>query len=151
MADQARDRYVEERFAQLGKSELYVVDTSASRSIYSGRPVIIDISVDPVNIVPFLGTVVLAAGDIFAGIALEPATVALGDQETAEIAVKTQGELGFIATGFTAADEGKPIYMSDNDVLTLTAGANLLIGKVARVLDGKVYVDLNVGGRYRVA
>lgn len=148
MADLTASRYVSMRWPNLCQIEMWAIDTSVARSIYKGQPVILDMNVDDKNIAQFVDAVVLAAGDVTVGIALEPAEVEAGDAETKKIPVLMSGQIGFIQAGFTDADVGKIVYFSDSGLLTVTKDGNntLKIGNIARVIDGLVYVAINPGG-----
>jgi hypothetical protein len=146
MSDLTMDRYYEERFHWRNKKEPWKIDTSADRVIYKGMPLIIDQDVDTANVVQFDSNVTLAAGDIFVGFALEHKEVDSGDDEDTEVLVFMSGEFGLAASGISDADAGKQIYLSDSQVLTLTAGTNLEVGRVARVSGGVIYIEVNPNG-----
>ena len=127
-------------------TERFNVDTSVARTIYRGQPVILDKSVDTVNIVGWVAAVTLVtAVDVFIGIANENITVAAGDLEvTKEIDVITDGEVGFQSAAFTDADVGKTVVFTDSGTLAVGTGSatQCTAGKIARVANGYVYVQL---------
>lgn len=125
-------------------TERFTIDTSAARTFYKGQPVIIDQDVDTTHVAQFVDSVVVAATDVFVGIAVGGKSVASGDPETAEIECFVQPTIvGFKSAVFAdGADLGKTVYMSDSGTLSTTAADNPQIGVVHRVLDGFVYVRL---------
>ncbi len=125
-------------------TEKWVLDNSAAQTIYKGHPLIMDLSADTVYPRGFLDATVVAATDIFIGIAAEGATVATTDTETDnEIEVYIQPTvIGFKSAVFTDADVGDPVYMSDSATLSATVGDNPVLGKLQRVRDGYAFVQL---------
>jgi len=125
-------------------SEKWVLDNSAAQTIYKGQPMIIDQSADTVYLRGFVDATVVAATDIFVGIAAEGATVATTDTETDnEIEVYVWPTiLGFKSAVYTDADVGDTVYMSDSGTLSATVGDNPQIGKLHRVRDGYAYVQI---------
>ena len=125
-------------------TEKWVVDNSVAQTIYTGGPMIMDLDVDTVYPRMFLDAIVVAATDIFIGIAAEPATVATTDTETDnEIEVYVEPTiLGFKSAVFTDADVGDEVYMSDSATLSATVADNPWLGKLKRVRDGYAYVIL---------
>ena len=125
-------------------SEKWTLDNSAAQTIYKGHPMIIDQSEDTVYPRGFLDATVVAATDIFVGIAAEGATVATTDTETDnEIELYVWPTiLGFKSAVYTDADVGDTVYMSDSATLSSTAGDNPQIGKLHRVRDGYAYVQI---------
>ena len=127
----------------------YVLDTSAARTVYKGQPMIVDQSVDATGpIVQFVDSVVVAADDVFVGIAAEGKSVASGDPETlvaSGINVYVEPTIvGFLSSVFTdGADTGKTVYMSDSGTLSTTAADNPMLGKLMRVADGRAWVKLS--------
>lgn len=132
------------RFWGEPRTEKWVLDNSAAQSIYKGQPMIIDQSADTVYVRGFVDATVVAATDIFVGIAAENATVATTDTETDnKIEVYVWPTIiGFKSTVFTDADVGDTVYMSDSATLSATVGDNPQIGKLNRVEDGYAYVQL---------
>ncbi len=124
--------------------EKWVLDNSAAQTIFKGHPMILDVSADTVYLRGFLDATTVAADDIFVGIAVEPKTVATGDNETDnEIEVYIQPTvIGFKSAVFTDADVGDPVYMSDSATLSATVGDNPVLGKLQRVKDGYAFVQL---------
>lgn len=143
MADLSADAPL--RFWGQAYSEKWVLDNSAAQTIYKGHPMIIDQSEDTVYVRGFLDATVVAATDIFIGIAAEGATVATTDTETDnEIEIYTYPTIiGFKSTVYTDADVGDTVYMSDSATLSATAGDNPMLGKLHRVQDGFAYVQLS--------
>lgn len=121
----------------------FLLDTSSAQTLYRGMPMILDASVDTVNLVKADG-VTCVDGDVFMGIAEENKSVALSDPETTELTVIVAPTIvGFKSSALTKADTGKPVYMSDSNTLTVTNGAIPRIGKLFDVLDGYCYVTLD--------
>jgi len=143
MADLTADAPL--RFWGQAYSEKWVLDNSAAQTIYKGQPMIIDQSADTVYVRGFLDATVVAATDIFIGIAAEGATVATTDTETDnEIEIYTYPTIiGFKSTVYTDADVGDTVYMSDSSTLSATAADNPMLGKLHRVQDGFAYVQLS--------
>lgn len=125
-------------------TEKWVLDNSSAQTIYKGHPLIIDQSDDTVYPRGFLDATVVAATDIFVGIAAEGATVATTDTETDnEIEVYVEPTIvGFPGSVFTDADVGDTIYMSDSGTLSATAADNPQIGRLHRVQGGYQFVRL---------
>ena len=146
MAELTQGRDLSNRRPSALFTERFNVDTSVARTIYRGQPVILDKSVDTVNIVGWVAAVTLVTGvDIFIGIANENITVAAGDLEvTKEIDVITDGEVGFQSAAFTDADVGKTVVFTDSGTLAVGTGSatQCTAGKIARVANGYVYVQL---------
>jgi len=123
------------------------VDSAAARTIYTGQPIIADLDVDTAGLaVQYVDSVVVAATDVFLGIAAEPHTTVISDSETDEASWLTvwvePTVVGFKSSVFDDADAGKTVYMSDSSVLSETAADNPEIGRLVRVLDGYAYVRL---------
>lgn len=129
---------------KLMAQEKWVLDNSAAQTIYVGHPMIMDLSEDTVYPRGFLDATVVAATDIFIGIAAEAKTVATADTETDnEILIWVYPTIiGFKSTVYTDADVGDTVYMSDSATLSATAADNPMIGKLHRVVDGYAYVQL---------
>ena len=146
MAELTQGRDLSNRRPATLFTERFNVDTSVARAIYRGQPVILDKSVDTVNIVGWVAAVTLVtATDVFIGIANENITVAAGDLEvTKEIDVITDGEVGFQSAAFTDADVGKTVVFTDSGTLAVGTGSatQCTAGKIARVANGYVYVQL---------
>lgn len=142
MADLTADAPL--RFLSEPDSEKWVLDNSAAQTIYKGHPMIIDQSEDTVYPRGFLDATVVAATDIFVGIAAAGATVATTDTETDnELEIYTWPSIvGFKSAVYTDADVGDTVYMSDSGTLSATAGDNPQIGKLHRVKDGYAYVQI---------
>jgi len=142
MADLTANAYVK----VLGEAHLeeWFLDNSAAQTIYKGQPMIIDQSEDTVNPRAFVTATVVAATDVFLGIAAEPQTVATTDLETVKRVQMYVWPtiLGFKSTVYTNANLGDTVYMSDSATLSSTAADNPQIGKLHRVEDGYCFVQL---------
>lgn len=142
MADLTANAYL--KIMGEAHTEKWKLDTSAAQTIYKGQPMILDISEDTVNVRGFVTATVVAADDIFIGIAAEPKSVTIAAAETTEIEIYTYPTiLGFPGSVFTDADVGDTVYMSDSATLSATAADNPMIGKLHRVRDGFQYVQLS--------
>jgi len=126
------------------------LDNAAALTIYKGQPVIINQTVDTVYAVDWedgTGEGVVAATDVFLGIAAEGATVKTSDAEASpETRVSCYVQptvLGFKSTVYTNTDLGATVYMSDSGVLSTTAADNPQLGTLARVEGGYCYVRLS--------
>lgn len=126
------------------RSEHKTVDTSVAQNIFKGQPLIIDQSVDSLNLTPFVDATVVVVADVFMGIAAQALQSVVGADET-----KNEIEfyvwptiIGLPSAVFTEADLGKPVQMSDSKTLSVTTLANPTIGKLHAVQDGYAYVQL---------
>jgi hypothetical protein len=125
-------------------SEKWALDTSAAQTVYKGQPMIIDQSEDTLLVRGFVDATVVAATDIFIGIAMEGAAVLIGAAETTEVEIAVEPTIvGFAGSVFTNADVGDTVYMSDSGTLSATAADNPMIGKLVRVKNGFQYVRLS--------
>jgi len=142
MADLTADAYL--KIWGEAYTDRWVLDNSAAQTIYKGQPMILDTGTDTVYLRGFVDATVVAATDIFVGIAAEGATVATTDTETDNvITIYTEPTIvGFPGSVFTDADVGDTVYMSDSATLSATVGDNPQIGKLVRVKDGFQYVRL---------
>ena len=143
MADLTKDAPI--RVWGKAYTDKWVLDNSAAQTIYKGQPMILDVSEDTVYVRGFVDATVVAADDIFIGIAAEAATVATGDTETDnEIEIIVGPSIvGINGSTFTDADVGDTMYMSDSKTLSATADDNPKLGKLFRVKDGYQYVLLD--------
>ena len=127
-------------------TEEWTLDNSAAQTIYKGQPMIIDQSEDTVYLRGFVDATVVAATDIFVGIAAEgPKAVATTDTETNNV-IKVYvwpTIVGFKSAVFTDADARDTVYMSDSGTLSATVADNPMLGKLHRVMDGYAYVQLS--------
>lgn len=141
MADLTANQYL--RLKGEAKSERWILDTSGAQTIYKGQPMIIDQDVDDQNARGYVDATVVAATDVFLGIAAEGKSVASGATENTEIEIYVSPTIvGFPSAVFDNADLGKTVYMSDSGVLSETAADNPQIGKLVKVEDGFAYVEL---------
>lgn len=125
-------------------SERWVLDNSTAQTVYKGQPMILDITADTIYPRGFVDATVVAADDIFIGIAVEGKVVATADTETDnEIEIYVNSTIvGFKSSVYTDADVGDTVYMSDSDTLSSTVGDNPELGRLHRVVDGYAYVLL---------
>jgi len=142
MADLTADAYI--KLQGPAYTQEWILDNSAAQSVYKGGPMILDLSADTVYIRQFIDATVVAATDIFIGIATSTQAVATGDTETDNtmIVLVEPTIVGFPGSVFTDADVGDTMYMSDSSTLSATAADNPQIGKLVRVADGFQYVRL---------
>lgn len=143
MADLTSDNYLK-IWGEVNTSR-WVLDNSAAQTVYKGQPMIIDQSEDTVYPRGFVDATVVAATDIFVGIANEGKVVLTTDTETANVIeiLEYPTIVGFPGSVFTDADVGDTVYMSDSATLSATAADNPAIGKLHRVMDGFQYVQLS--------
>lgn len=143
MADLTANAYL--RILGEATTQQWVLDDSAAQTIYTGQPMIIDQSEDTVYLRGFVDATVVAATDIFVGIAAEPMTVATADVETSNVlTIYVEPTIvGFPGSVFTNADVGDTMYMSDSATLSATAADNPMIGKLVLVEGGFQYVRLS--------
>ena len=126
----------------------FVLDTSGAQTVYKGQPLIVDQSADATgNLVAYIDSVVVAATDVFMGIAAEGKVVAASATEdlvTSGINAYIEPTIvGFKSTVFTnGASNGATVYMSDSGTLSTTAADNPMIGTLQFVEDGYAYVKL---------
>lgn len=131
------------RFLGELKTEKFTLDSSAAQHPYKGSPMIIDQSEDTLNPRAYVDATVVAATDVFVGIALEEKTVLIGATENQEIECAVGPTIvGFKSAVFTNADLGKTVYMSDSGTLSSTVADNPQIGKLHIVRDGFAFVEL---------
>jgi len=131
-------------------TEKFHCDSSSAQTIYKGHPLLINQSVDTLYAVAWddagSGEGVVDAADVFIGIAAEDKDVAASASETdADSWIEAYVGptiLGFKSTVFDNADLGKTVYMSDSGTLSETATDNPEVGKLHRVENGYVYVEL---------
>jgi len=126
-------------------TERFTIDTAAARTFYKGQPVIVDQDVDATgNVVQYVDSVVVAATDVFVGIAAAGVTVVASAAETTEVECYVEPTIvGFKSAVFTnGTDLGKTVYMSDSGTLSTTAADNPQIGKLHSVVDGYAFVQL---------
>ena len=143
MANLTADRYL--RILGEAHTELWILDNSAAQTVYAGQPMIVDQSDDTVNLRAYVDATVVAATDVFIGIAAEGKVVALSALETLALGIQVYvwpTIIGFVSAVFTNADLGATVYMSDSSVLSATAADNPQIGKLHRVEGGFCYVQL---------
>lgn len=127
------------------KTEVFTVDSAAASQIWKGEACVLNINAgDTLNVVG-AGTLVLADGDVFVGIAAHSKYTALGDREAdAKIELYVEGSIvGFPTSGgLTTADLGKDVYMSATDTLAVANGTVPKIGTLFKVEDGYCYVAI---------
>jgi hypothetical protein len=133
------------RFLGETTSEKFPVDTAYAVTIYKGQPMLLDLSSDAENAIPFVDARVVAATDVCLGIAAEGKVIAADDIQDDKNVIEVYVAptvVGFRSTVFTNADLGKTVYMSDSGTLSENAADNLQIGKLVKVQDGYAYVEL---------
>lgn len=142
MADLTADAPI--RIKGQANTQRFQVDTSTAQTFYKGQPVIIDQSADTVNVTPYVDALVVAATDVFMGIAAEGKTFASGAKEaTSLIELYIHDSIvGFKSAVYTNADLGAIVYMSDSGVLSATAADNPQIGVLEEVRDGYAWVRI---------
>lgn len=142
MANLSSDAYLK----IMGEAQLesWSLDTSTAQTVYRGQPLIIDQSADTVNLTPYVDATVVAATDVFMGIAAVGTTAASGASEATSLVNVYVGPtiVGFKSAVYTNADLGATVYMSDSGTLSATAADNPQIGKLHRVEGGYAYVEL---------
>jgi len=130
-------------------TEAIEMDNASQVTVYKGHPLIINQSVDTIYATDWddgTGEGVVAATDVFLGIAAEGKTIktshAEGGVDARIEAYVEPTVLGFKSSVFTNANLGAAVYMSDSNTLSTTAADNPQIGILARVEDGYCYVRL---------
>lgn len=126
-------------------TQKWKMDSSAAQHAYRGGPMILDLSEDTLNVRAYLDATVVAATDVFVGIALEEKAVLINAVEADHVIDIAVGPtiVGFVSAVFDDADVGKTVYMSDSGTLSETAADNPQIGKLIRVEGGYAYVELS--------
>lgn len=128
-----------------------ILDTSAAQTVYKGEALIIDQSADGVNVTPChdITHPVVAATDVFMGIAAEGKAVAISALEDFEHAgIEAYVEptvLGFLNnTSLTNASAGLGAYLQNADHVDLVADVADIpyIGIIQFVADGYVFIKL---------
>ena len=129
----------------------FVMDSSAAQTWYRGEALIIDQSVDTVNVTPVhdITHPVVASTDVFMGIAMEGGTFPISTAENLEKAgVEAWVEptvLGFKNnTSITNTSAGLGAYLSEGNQIVLVASVADIpfIGQIQFVDDGFVYIKL---------
>jgi hypothetical protein len=126
------------------KSEMFTVDSAAASQIWKGEALVLNIGAgDTLNVVG-AGVLVLADADVFVGIAAESKYTKLGDRETDALieAYVYPSIIGFPTSTIVGGDTGKVAYMSDTGTVSLANGTFPRIGKIHKVEDGYVYVEI---------
>jgi hypothetical protein len=130
----------------------FIMDSSAAQVWYAGEALIIDQSADTVNVTPVhdITHPVVAATDVFMGIAIAGGSFAISTPETLEkagVEAYVEGTvLGFKNnTSLTNASAGLGIYLSEGNQLVLVASVADIpyIGILQYVEDGYAYVLLH--------
>jgi hypothetical protein len=128
-----------------------IMDSSAAQTWYKGEALIIDQTADAVNVTPChdITHPVVAANDVFVGIAAEGGSFAISTVESLEkTGVEAYVEptvLGFKNnTSLTNASAGLGIYLQNADHLDLVADVADIpyIGILQFIKDGYAYVKL---------
>lgn len=115
---------------------------TAAEEIYKGAVLMVDVSVADGYATP--KAVDAAAGDLFAGVAMERVSIGSADAANGakECVVAIDGLIGFPKGALAITDLGAPIYAStDNDIST-TDTNNLWIGYLKDIDDTYAYVDI---------
>lgn len=87
----------------------------------------------------------LAAGDQFAGFAVEQTDNSAGAAAALNARLIEKGKIQLAVGSLAITDIGAPVYASDDNTFTLTATSNSLIGFVRRVVStGVGVVDFDV-------
>lgn len=135
------------RFKGEVKTENFILDTLAAQIVYRGVGLVIDQNVDAEY--AHIANLALVSGDVFLGIAAHGKSVQAGDPERAESAgvevIVEPSIVGFKMSNygtFTNTNVGTVICMSDTGTLTATPGAYPRIGKIFKIEDGYVFVQL---------
>lgn len=125
-------------FEQGNRNEFPV---KASTKIYEGAAVGIDIATGYAR--------PLVAGDPFVGFAEAKAdNSAVATNGAINVRVIDRGKVYLPVGSLAITDLGKPVYASDDNAFTLTAGSNTYIGKVARFeATGHGIVEFDAAGR----
>ena len=116
---------------------------TTAHTVYKGSGVICDVSDTDgyFRAAPSAGS---AGGDIFGGVAIEQQKVTSADlaDGAVECSVARNGIWGFAKGSIAQTDIGAPVFMSDDDTLSLTSTNNYWCGYVEEV-DG-TYAWVNI-------
>ena len=133
------------RFLGEPKTERYILDTSVAQTIYKGVPLMIDDTGDTEHVI-ISSAITVAAPDTFVGIAAHGLSVKASDPEREEnggVEVYVEPSIvGFKSTAYGVADLGMYIAMSDTATLSTVGAGKPRIGKLYKVEDGYLYVQL---------
>ncbi|HNH48815.1 MAG TPA: hypothetical protein PKY30_17365, partial [Myxococcota bacterium] len=92
-----------------------------------------------------------ATGAVFAGIAADSVDNTDGDDGAETLKVYTSGQFLLTGSGFAAGDEGKPVYIVDNQTVSLASSSLDYFVKVGRIMEvvssSQVWVELDVQER----
>lgn len=79
----------------------------------------------------------LVAGDVFGGIAVSKADNSIGANGAINVRVLEKGNVEVDVVGASAVtNKNATVYMSDDDVFTLSSTGNSTVGKVSRWISG---------------
>jgi len=130
------------------KTENFILDTLAAQIVYRGAGMVIDQNVDA-EYAHTAGGLTLVSGDVFLGIAAHGKTVSAGDPERFENAgieiIVEPSIVGFKVSNygtFTNTNVGTVICMSDTGTLSATPGAYPRIGKIFKIENAYIFVQL---------
>lgn len=88
----------------------------------------------------------LASGDTFAGFADQHINNTVATDGLLRVPTVYRGNVQLTVTGVAVTDVGSDVYASDGNTFTLTAGANVIIGKIIRwVATDTCVVAFNTG------
>jgi len=82
----------------------------------------------------------LVSGDVFGGFADQHINNDIATDGAKTVPVKQSGLIELTITGVAVTDIDAPVYASDGDTFTLTAGANTYIGKVHRYVSSNTAI-----------
>lgn len=120
---------------------------NTAHTVYKGSLVVCDVSDTDgyFRAVPLTSGTNMAAGDIFAGVAVEKQVV--DSNVTADgaldVTVATNGVWGFAVGSLAITDIGAAAYASDDDTITTTSTSNLWVGYIVDVDSSYVWVDIS--------
>lgn len=110
---------------------------SASTTIYEGGACVVGLEAgsDDGNVIPMPAD---PSNTAFTGFARETVDNSAGADGDKEVLIQLQGVVKLSVTGVVAGDEAEAVYASSDNDFTLTAGSDLPIGRVVKVVSAGV-------------
>ena len=119
---------------------------TTAHTVYKGSLVVCDVSDTDgyFRAVPLTSSTNMAAGDIFAGVAIEQQKVEAADLADGAVvcSVARNGVWGFAVGSLAVTHIGEAAYASDDDTITTTTTNNLWVGYIEGVDATYVWVNI---------